>query len=201
MALLVGYGAGAVNPYVALESITALCRERALPGDPTPAAAHAKYIKALKKGVLKIMSKMGISTISSYQGAQIFEALGIDQFVIDKYFTGTASRIRGVGTGADRRRGARAARARVRPQPRRRPRRRRTLALPRRRGGPPVEPPDHRRIAERPRASTTPRVTPSSPGAGQRGGRSADQPAGALGPRAGRARPCRSRTQSPRARS
>ena len=58
---------------------------------------RARYIKALKKGLLKIMSKMGISTLSSYQGAQIFEAVGIDQVVIDKYFTGTASRIRGVG--------------------------------------------------------------------------------------------------------
>jgi glutamate synthase (NADPH/NADH) large chain len=97
MALLIGYGAGAVNPYLAFESIADLCRHKQLPGDPAPAAASAKYIKGLKKGLLKIMSKMGISTLSSYQGAQIFEAIGIDQMVIDKYFAGTASRIRGVG--------------------------------------------------------------------------------------------------------
>src|SRR5882724_2723390 len=97
LALLIGYGAGAVNPYLAFETIATLCRDRVLPADITPAQASAKYIKALKKGLLKIMSKMGISTLSSYQGAQIFEAIGIDQFVVDKYFTGTASRIRGVG--------------------------------------------------------------------------------------------------------
>ncbi|HEX9297322.1 MAG TPA: glutamate synthase large subunit [Polyangiaceae bacterium] len=97
MALLIGFGAGAVNPYLAFETIASLCRDKALPGDPNPAQASAKYVKALKKGLLKIMSKMGISTLSSYQGAQIFEAVGIDQFVVDKYFTGTASRIRGVG--------------------------------------------------------------------------------------------------------
>ncbi len=96
MALLIGYGAGAINPYLAIESIAALAEAKAL-GEVTAAAATQKYIKALKKGVLKIMSKMGISTISSYQGAQIFEAIGIDQFVIDQYLCGTASRIRGVG--------------------------------------------------------------------------------------------------------
>jgi glutamate synthase (NADPH/NADH) large chain len=97
LALLIGFGAGAVNPYLAFETIATMCRDRILPGDPNPAQASAKYIKGLKKGLLKIMSKMGISTLSSYQGAQIFEAIGIDQFVVDKYFTGTASRIRGVG--------------------------------------------------------------------------------------------------------
>src|SRR5260370_21088182 len=74
-----------------------MCRDKKLPTELNQAQASAKYIKALKKGLLKIMSKMGISTLSSYQGAQIFEAIGIDQFVVDKYFTGTASRIRGVG--------------------------------------------------------------------------------------------------------
>jgi glutamate synthase (NADPH/NADH) large chain len=97
LALLIGYGAGAVNPYLAFETIARLCRDKLVDGDPTPAQAAAKYIKALKKGLLKIMSKMGISTLSSYQGAQIFEAIGVDQVVIDKYFTGTASRIRGMG--------------------------------------------------------------------------------------------------------
>jgi glutamate synthase (NADPH/NADH) large chain len=97
LALLIAYGAGAVNPYLAFETIATMCRDKMLPGDLNQAQASAKYIKALKKGLLKIMSKMGISTLSSYQGAQIFEAIGIDQFVVDKYFTGTASRIRGVG--------------------------------------------------------------------------------------------------------
>ena len=106
MALLIGYGAGAVNPYLAFESIAAMCRDKALSGDPPPTVASAKYVKALKKGLLKIMSKMGISTLSSYQGAQIFEAIGIDQVVIDECFTGTASRIRGVGMRGNSRRGA-----------------------------------------------------------------------------------------------
>src|SRR5215471_13399739 len=97
LALLIGFGAGAVNPYLAFETIATMCRDKLVPGDPNPVQASAKYIKGLKKGLLKIMSKMGISTLSSYQGAQIFEAIGIDQFVIDKYFSGTASRVRGVG--------------------------------------------------------------------------------------------------------
>ncbi|MET0594568.1 MAG: glutamate synthase large subunit [Polyangiaceae bacterium] len=96
LALLIGFGAGAVNPYLAFEIIARLCRDKVI-ADLTPAQASAKYVKALKKGLLKIMSKMGISALSSYQGAQIFEAIGIDQVVIDKYFTGTASRVRGVG--------------------------------------------------------------------------------------------------------
>ena len=98
VALLVGYGAGAVNPYLAFETIAQMAQDGQL-GDTTPEKASAKYVKALCKGILKVMSKMGISTLSSYQGAQIFEAIGIDQVVIDQYFTGTASRIRGVGLG------------------------------------------------------------------------------------------------------
>jgi len=97
MALLLGYGAGAVNPYLAIATLEAMCRSHEMPGAPGPAKATANYLKALKKGLLKTMSKMGISTLSSYQGAQIFEAIGIDQFVIDEYFTGTASRVRGIG--------------------------------------------------------------------------------------------------------
>ncbi|MCU1280119.1 MAG: gltB1, partial [bacterium] len=84
MCLLIGFGAGALNPYLALDS---------LPDD----RSRANYIKALKKGLLKTMSKMGISAVSSYQGAKIFEAVGIDQVVIDNYFTGAVSRVRGVG--------------------------------------------------------------------------------------------------------
>jgi len=97
MALLLGYGAGAINPYLALASIKDLCANNFVPGDPAAAKATGNYIKALKKGLLKTMAKMGISTVSSYQGSQIFEAIGIDQLVIDEYLTGTASRVRGVG--------------------------------------------------------------------------------------------------------
>ena len=97
MALLLGYGAGAVNPYLAIDTIKDLCEKNQLLGGPVAEKAVANYIKALKKGLLKTMAKMGISTLSSYQGAQIFEAIGIDQFVIDEYLTGTASRVRGVG--------------------------------------------------------------------------------------------------------
>ncbi|AKT43632.1 glutamate synthase large subunit [Chondromyces crocatus] len=96
MALLLGYGAGAVNPYLALSTIAELAADGTLVG-VTPQDAMKRYIKALKKGVLKVMSKMGISTLASYQGAQIFEAIGVDQVVIDEYFSGTASRVRGVG--------------------------------------------------------------------------------------------------------
>jgi glutamate synthase (NADPH/NADH) large chain len=96
LALLVGFGAGAVNPYLALESVSRMATDGVL-GVTTAAKATANYVKALKKGLLKVMSKMGISTVSSYQGAQIFEAVGIDQLVIDEYLAGTASRLRGVG--------------------------------------------------------------------------------------------------------
>ena len=96
--LLIGYGANAINPYLTLETVEWMCRDGLLddadiPGDK----ARANLIKALGKGVLKTMSKMGISTIKSYHGAQIFEAIGLRQSVIDKYFTWTASRIEGVG--------------------------------------------------------------------------------------------------------
>ena len=96
MALLVGYGAGAVNPYLAFESIHAMVKDGVLT-DVDPSAADKNYVKALKKGLLKVLSKMGISTIASYHGAQIFEAVGIGKSVIDAYFTGTASRLGGVG--------------------------------------------------------------------------------------------------------
>jgi glutamate synthase (NADPH/NADH) large chain len=92
---LVGYGAGAINPYLAFESLGDLIREGILECDhPT---AESKFIKAAKKGIVKVMSKMGISTIQSYRGAQIFEAIGLNKEVIDKYFTHTASRIQGIG--------------------------------------------------------------------------------------------------------
>ena len=96
MAVLIGYGAGAINPYLAFETLDDLIRQGLVSGlDYETAVRH--YIKALNKGVLKVTSKMGISTIQSYRGAQIFEAVGLHKSVIDKYFTWTASRIGGIG--------------------------------------------------------------------------------------------------------
>ncbi|HEY8751516.1 MAG TPA: glutamate synthase large subunit [Tepidisphaeraceae bacterium] len=95
--LLIGYGAGAINPYVAFETIADMHREKLLPPDLTLDHAKKNYINALNKGLIKVASKMGISTIQSYRGAQIFEAVGISKQVIDKYFTNTASRINGIG--------------------------------------------------------------------------------------------------------
>ncbi len=96
VALLVGYGAAAVNPYLAMESVENLCRSGQLPG-LSPEKAVANLIKALGKGVLKVMSKMGISTVASYCGAQVFEAIGLSQELVDTYFTGTVSQLGGVG--------------------------------------------------------------------------------------------------------
>jgi len=95
-ALLIGYGAGAINPYLAFETLDDMIREGLLPGlNHKQAVTH--YIKALNKGVLKVISKMGISTIQSYRGAQIFEAIGLGKAFVDRYFTWTASRIGGIG--------------------------------------------------------------------------------------------------------
>ena len=96
IALLLGYGAGSVNPYLAFESLDDLIRQGLLP-DVTHNDAVKRYIKALNKGVLKVMSKMGISTLQSYCGAQIFEAIGLDRAFVEKYFTSTASKIGGIG--------------------------------------------------------------------------------------------------------
>ena len=95
VALLVGYGAAAVNPYLAMESVEDLAREGYYVKQE-PEQAVANLIKALGKGVLKVMSKMGVSTVASYTGAQIFEAVGLSQAVVDKYFTGTTSKLGGV---------------------------------------------------------------------------------------------------------
>ncbi len=96
VSLLMGYGAGVVNPYVAFETIDDMILQGMLPGiERDEAIAH--YIKALNKGILKVMSKMGISTLQSYCGAQIFEAIGLNQAFIDRYFTHTMSRVSGVG--------------------------------------------------------------------------------------------------------
>ena len=96
VALLIGYGAAAVNPYLAFESIEDLVSSGAIRG-VSREKAQANYIKALSKGVLKVMSKMGISTIASYTGAQVFEAFGLAQPLVDEYFGSTPSRLGGVG--------------------------------------------------------------------------------------------------------
>ncbi len=94
--LLIGYGAGAVNPYLACETIIDMVQQGTIKDlDADTAIEH--YLKAANKGVLKVMTKMGISTVQSYRGAQIFEAIGLNRDVIDRYFTWTASRIEGVG--------------------------------------------------------------------------------------------------------
>ena len=104
-AMLIGYGAGAINPYLAIESLDSLIQNEALPlnhslkqeneSDHETAIRH--FIKAVNKGLIKVMSKMGISTVQSYRGAQIFEALGLDKNFVDHYFTWTASRVGGIG--------------------------------------------------------------------------------------------------------
>src|SRR5687768_9670867 len=96
VSLLLGYGAGVVNPYVAFETLDDMIRHGMLPGI-THEEAVKHYIKALNKGILKVMSKMGISTLQSYCGAQIFEAIGLNQAFIDRYFTHTTSRVGGIG--------------------------------------------------------------------------------------------------------
>jgi len=96
MALLKGFGAAAINPYLAFETIDDMIASGLLTG-VTPRQAQRNYIKAASKGIVKVMSKMGISTVASYTGAQAFEAVGLAHDVIDEYFTGTVSRIGGVG--------------------------------------------------------------------------------------------------------
>ncbi|GMU41678.1 MAG: glutamate synthase [Chloroflexota bacterium] len=96
-ALLIGYGAGAVNPYLALDGIHRLHEDGFVDTSLDAHEAGYHYLKAVKKGVVKVMSKMGISTVQSYRGAQIFEAIGLSPEFIDRYFTKTVSRIDGIG--------------------------------------------------------------------------------------------------------
>jgi len=98
-ATLIGYGASAINPYLVFETIDDMIREGLLT-DIDHASACKNYVKAATKGVIKVMSKMGISSIQSYRGAQVFEAVGIRQDIIDRYFTWTASRVGGIGLRA-----------------------------------------------------------------------------------------------------
>src|SRR5690348_15205645 len=95
-ALLLGYGASAVNPYLAIETLEDLHRDGAFPPDYTWDKVFKNYMKSIDKGLLKTFSKMGISTLQSYQGAQIFETIGLQKSLVERYFTGTASRIEGV---------------------------------------------------------------------------------------------------------
>ncbi len=96
VALLIGYGAAAVNPYLAMESVEDLARD-GYHVTVEPEVAVRNLIKGLGKGVLKVMSKMGVSTVASYTGAQIFEAVGLSQALVDRYFTGTTSKLGGIG--------------------------------------------------------------------------------------------------------
>ena len=95
-ALLIGYGAAAVNPYLAIDSVGEMVRDGLL-GELSERRAVRQYLKAASKGVLKVMSKMGISTVASYTGAQVFEAIGLDRALVDRYFGGTPSRLGGIG--------------------------------------------------------------------------------------------------------
>jgi len=95
--LLLGYGASVINPYMAFESLDDLIRQEALAPEIDHKTAVKNYIKAVYKGVVKVMSKMGISTVQSYRGAQIFEAIGLNQSFIDRYFTKTPSQVSGIG--------------------------------------------------------------------------------------------------------
>jgi glutamate synthase (NADPH) large chain len=96
-ALLIGYGASAINPYLAIETLHDLKRRGLLPHSVSGNHAEKNFIKGINKGLLKTFSKMGISTLQSYRGAQVFEAVGLNQHLIETYFPGTASRIEGVG--------------------------------------------------------------------------------------------------------
>ena len=99
LCLHIGYGANAVNPYLAFETISNMVSEGLHGLDPSTGveAAHRKFVKAACAGILKVMSKMGISTVASYTGAQIFEAIGLGSDLVDEYFTGTTSRLGGIG--------------------------------------------------------------------------------------------------------
>jgi glutamate synthase (NADPH) large chain len=99
-ALLSGYGASAINPYLAFESVEDLAWRGELGESVTPELAAKHFIKAINKGLLKTFSKMGISTLQSYQGAQVFEAIGLNKNLVDAYFSGTASRLEGIGLSA-----------------------------------------------------------------------------------------------------
>src|SRR5205085_10656690 len=95
-ATLIGYGASAINPYVMFETLDSLVAEGRVHGVDDPEVAQKNVVKGIAKGLLKTISKMGISTIQSYNGAQIFEAVGLAPELVERHFTGTASRIGGI---------------------------------------------------------------------------------------------------------
>ncbi|MDQ2945941.1 MAG: glutamate synthase large subunit, partial [Acidobacteriota bacterium] len=95
--LLIGYGASAINPYLAIETLEDQALRGNFPKEATFETALKNYKKAINKGLLKVFSKMGISTLQSYRGAQVFEAIGLNKALVDRYFTGTPSRIEGIG--------------------------------------------------------------------------------------------------------
>jgi glutamate synthase domain-containing protein 2/glutamate synthase domain-containing protein 1/glutamate synthase domain-containing protein 3 len=97
MATLIGYGCGAINPYLLFDTVDELVADGRIPGMEDADVAERNIVKAIGKGLLKTISKMGISTIQSYCGAQIFEAVGLEKELIDRHFTGTSSRIGGIG--------------------------------------------------------------------------------------------------------
>src|SRR5690606_35391460 len=94
---LAGYGAEAINPYLACDTLVDMHKRGELPAEVDAEEVVTRYIKSIGKGILKVMSKMGISTYQSYCGAQIFDAVGLKSEFVDKYFTGTATLIEGVG--------------------------------------------------------------------------------------------------------
>ena len=96
-AVLAGYGAEAINPYLAFDSLEHLHSKGYLPKEISYEEAVTRYIKSIDKGLLKVMSKMGISTYQSYCGAQIFDAIGLSSEFVNQYFTGTSTQIEGIG--------------------------------------------------------------------------------------------------------
>ena len=96
-ALLIGFGANVINPYLALDSLSRLKQDGYISSELSTQEAEDFYLKSVKKGVVKVMSKMGISTVQAYRGAQIFEAIGLNSELVDTYFTKVASRIQGIG--------------------------------------------------------------------------------------------------------
>ncbi len=96
-ALLIGYGASAINPYLAIETLEDMCKRGLLPPQITFEKALLNFKKSINKGLLKTFSKMGISTLQSYRGAQVFEAIGLNKELVEKFFTGTVSRVEGIG--------------------------------------------------------------------------------------------------------
>ena len=198
--VLAGYGAEAINPYLAFETLEQIRVQNGL--TLKPYEVQKNYIKAVGKGILKVMSKMGISTYQSYCGAQIFDAVGLSSDFVEKYFTGTATTIEGVGFARDRRGGGRAPPQRLRRQPdlpRHAGRRRRLRVPPARRGACLDAGLGGEAAARGARqfAGDVPRIRPDH----QRPERAAADHPRPDGVEAGRPRRCRSRRSSRRRRS